>query len=104
ISTGTVTLTGAGTVVVRASQAGDATYTAATPVDQSFTVNKATLTVTANDTGRPFNTANPTFTANYLGYVGSDTFASSVTGAPSLTTAAITSSPVGPYPITAAVG
>ncbi len=34
----TLTLTGAGTVVVRASQAGNSTWAAATPVDQSFTV------------------------------------------------------------------
>jgi hypothetical protein len=33
-----LTLTGAGTVVVRASQVGNATYNAATSVDQSFTV------------------------------------------------------------------
>ena len=34
----TLTLTGAGTVVVRANQAGNSTWAAATPVDQSFTV------------------------------------------------------------------
>jgi uncharacterized delta-60 repeat protein len=34
-----LTLTGAGTVVVRASQAGDATYAAAPDVDQSFVVS-----------------------------------------------------------------
>jgi subtilisin-like proprotein convertase family protein len=39
ISGSTVTLTGAGTVVVRASQAGNASYAAATPVDRSFTVS-----------------------------------------------------------------
>ena len=49
LSGSTVTLTGAGTVVVRATQAGDGNYTAATPVDQSFTVAKATLTVTADE-------------------------------------------------------
>jgi formylglycine-generating enzyme required for sulfatase activity/murein DD-endopeptidase MepM/ murein hydrolase activator NlpD len=36
----TLALTGAGTVVVRASQAGDATYSAAASVDRSFTVRK----------------------------------------------------------------
>jgi hypothetical protein len=46
ISSGTVTLTGAGTVVLRATQAGNATYAAATPVDQSFTVAKATPVIT----------------------------------------------------------
>ena len=42
----TVTLTGAGTVVVRAAQSGDANYNPATPVDQSFAVAKAAATVT----------------------------------------------------------
>lgn len=41
-----VTITGAGTVTIRASQAGDANHTAATNVDRSFTVSKATATVT----------------------------------------------------------
>ncbi len=46
ISGSTVTITGAGTVVVRASQAGDGNFTAATPVDQSFTVAKQATTIT----------------------------------------------------------
>ena len=41
----TIALTGAGTVVVRASQAGNANYNAATVVDQSFVVAKATPVV-----------------------------------------------------------
>ena len=41
-----VTITGVGTVSVQASQAGNATYAAATPVTQSFTVTKATQTIT----------------------------------------------------------
>ena len=41
ISGSTVTITAAGSVVVRASQAGDATYLAATDVDRTFTVAKA---------------------------------------------------------------
>ena len=43
ISGNTVTLTGVGTVVVRASQAGNTNYAAATPVDQSFTVSNTAL-------------------------------------------------------------
>ncbi|MEI8090525.1 MAG: MBG domain-containing protein [Opitutaceae bacterium] len=45
VSANTVTLTGAGTVIVRASQAGNSNYLAATPVEQSFTVAKATPTI-----------------------------------------------------------
>jgi hypothetical protein len=46
ISGTTVTIIGAGTVVVSAAQAGDANYNAATPVAQSFTVARATPLVT----------------------------------------------------------
>ena len=45
ISGGTVTITGVGTVVVRVSQSGNSNYNAATDVDQSFTVAKASATV-----------------------------------------------------------
>jgi hypothetical protein len=45
-----VTVTGVGTVVVRASQAGDASFTAATAEDRSFAVTKATPVITAAPT------------------------------------------------------
>jgi len=47
IAGNTVTITGAGTVVVRASQPGDTSYNAAPAQDQSFSVAPAALTVTA---------------------------------------------------------
>jgi len=46
IAGNTVTITGAGTIVVRASQAGNDTYNAATPVNRSFIVNKAAQSIT----------------------------------------------------------
>lgn len=46
ISGKTVTLIGPGTVVVRAAQTGNATYSAATSVDRSFTVSKLAQTIT----------------------------------------------------------
>ncbi|MBS0659772.1 MAG: hypothetical protein JSR82_16145 [Verrucomicrobia bacterium] len=69
LSGNTLTLTGTGTVVVRASQAGNATYAAAPDVDQAFTVlspgaldatftSAATVPATAasyNATGRALN-------------------------------------------------
>jgi hypothetical protein len=48
-------------------------------------------------------TANPTFSATYSGLVNGDTTAV-LGGSPSLTTSALTSSPVGTYPITIALG
>lgn len=46
LSGSTLTLTGAGTVLVRATQAGDANYAAATPVERSFAVAKAAQSIT----------------------------------------------------------
>jgi hypothetical protein len=43
----TVTLTGAGTVVIQVAQAGNASYAAATPVTQSFIVLPAVLALTS---------------------------------------------------------
>ncbi|MDX1907802.1 MAG: PKD domain-containing protein [Bacteroidia bacterium] len=53
----TLTLTGIGPVTVRASQAGDATYSAAPDVDQSFTVVDASLYTFAT-TGDAYPDAN----------------------------------------------
>jgi hypothetical protein len=53
VSAGVITITGAGSVTVRASQAGNANYSAATSVTHSFTVAKATPTVSS--TGGSFS-------------------------------------------------
>ena len=46
ISTYTVTITGVGSCVLTANQAGDGTYNAAPAVEQSFTVSQGTQTIT----------------------------------------------------------
>jgi hypothetical protein len=46
VSGSTVTITGAGTVKIQATQAGDASYSAAAPVTQSFSVAKAGQAIT----------------------------------------------------------
>ena len=46
VSGSTLTITGVGTVVVAANQAGNANYTAATQVTQSIVVNQASQTIT----------------------------------------------------------
>jgi hypothetical protein len=103
LSGNTLTITGAGSIVINADQSGSCTYAAASEVQQIITVNAATLTVTANNASRATGAANPTFTASYSGFVNGDT-SSVLGGAPSLTTTATTSSPAGLYPITAALG
>jgi hypothetical protein len=101
----TITITGAGTCTVTAHQAGNTNYNAATDVPQSFTVNKATLNVTADAKSRPYGDANPALTYAITGFVNSDT-QSVVSGSPILTTTAnATSSVAGsPYTIAVAIG
>ena len=94
----TLVIRGAGTVSVTASQGGNATYAAATPVTQSFTVSKATLTYTATSFSLPVGSAIPALTYTYTGLVNGDA-ASVVTGAPVLTTTATANSPAGTYPV-----
>lgn len=99
----TLSIVGAGTVVVAANQAGNTYYSAASQVTSSITVNPAVLTVTANSTSKATGAANPTFTASYNGFVNGDTSAA-LSGSPSLTTTATTSSAAGTYTIKAALG
>jgi hypothetical protein len=96
ISGGMVTLTGAGTVVLLASQAGDTNYAAATAT-QSFQATPPALTVTANNASRAFGAANPAFSGTVTGAVGSDSFSET------FTSGATTTSNVGSYPIVPAV-
>lgn len=63
ISGNTVTLTGAGTVVVRASQSGNSEYAAATPVDQSFEVAKANASVTLGSLSQTYDGSSRSATA-----------------------------------------
>jgi hypothetical protein len=111
---GTITLLGVGTCSIAAEQAGDASWNAAPPVTQSFTIDvtatpppggRPTLTVTADSKGRPFGVVNPALTAAISGFVNGQTLATSgVTGGPACTTTATLVSPAGTYPITCSVG
>jgi hypothetical protein len=96
MSGGIVTVTGTGTVVLQAAQAGDANYSAATAT-QSFQVTPAQLTVRANNATRVFGAANPAFGGTVTGAIGGDSFTET------FTTAANSSSNVGSYPVVPAV-
>ena len=103
-STGTPASAGAGGYDIVPSAAGpDAANYNITYSNGTLTVNKATITVTADDKTRPYGVANPAFTATYSGFVNGQTSAV-LSGSPSLTTTATTTTPVGSYDITAAVG
>lgn len=74
-------------------------------VNGTLSVTQAVLTVTANNTSRQYSDPNPTFPASYSGFVNEETLATSgVTGTPSLTATATTSSAPGNSTITATQG
>ena len=73
VSGSTLTITGAASVTVTASQADNADYAAATSVSQAFTVGKAALTVTANNASITYGQAIPAFSYTLSGFVNGDT-------------------------------
>jgi hypothetical protein len=92
----------AGSHTVYVLYGGDTNY-AASFEETTLTVDQAPLTVTANNASRAVGAANPAFTASYSGFVNGDT-ALVLSGAPSFTTTATTTSVAGLYPITPAAG
>jgi hypothetical protein len=96
---GVVHLTGAGSCKVTASQGGNADYNAAPSVDQTFSIGKALLTITANDRdkfyGQALSLGTTAFTAS--GLVGSD----SVSGVTLTSSGADAGAAPGTYPIVA---
>lgn len=103
LSGNTITVTGAGVIVLNASQTGDANFLPAPDVVQSFTVSNALLMVTATNTSKVYGATNPSFGATLNGFVNGET-TSTVTGQPNFSTVAATSSPIGTYPVTPSLG
>ena len=99
INSSILAITGQGTVSVTAAQNGNGNYSAATPVTQSFTVNRAALTVTANSVSITSGQPLPVLTYTITGFVSGDTVAV-VSGTAGETTTATTGSGPGSYPIT----
>jgi hypothetical protein len=93
IVSGNIHITGAGSSVITASS-GDVS------VQQTLTINKAPLAITANDQTRPYGQANPTLTLSYDKFVYSDNASNSLSTQATVTTAATNTSDVGTYPIT----
>ncbi|MBN8675667.1 MAG: T9SS type A sorting domain-containing protein, partial [Chitinophagales bacterium] len=100
IVNGDIHIVGAGAADITASQASDGFYPAAS-VTRPLTVNKAALTVTADDKLKFEGQANPALTASYTGFVMGETAVVLLTPAV-LTTTAVLNSPPGTYPITVA--
>ena len=97
-----------GTHQIRAAYSGDSSHSAATSDVLLQVVVPAVLRVTANNIARTFNQPNGTLGYTITGFIGSDTQANSVTGTPTLFTAATMTSPVLPagqtYPIVIGLG
>jgi len=70
---GKIHVMGVGTTTITASQVGNASYAAATPVSQSLAVTSAPLTITANNATKALGAADPVFTANVAGLVNGET-------------------------------
>jgi autotransporter-associated beta strand protein len=101
----TLVITGAGNVILRATQAGGHGYSPAPPVIRTITVRKARLLVTARDYTRLVGEPNPeSFALDYAGFVNGET--EDVLGAsrPSGRTTAKINSPQGEYAITVSGG
>jgi hypothetical protein len=103
LSASKLTITGVGTIVVTAKQAGNAVYAEA-EATRSITVDRARLTVTANNQSMKQGAAVPALTYKMTGFVNGDTQAKATTGQPKLKTTATSSSVPGSYPIEVAAG
>ena len=99
VNDNTLTIIGAGSATVTATQAGNDDYK---PFSREFalTVDKAALTITADDCSKQEGDENPELTVSYTGFVNGDD-AASLTTLPTVTTTATKDSPAGTYPITA---
>ncbi|MFT7032027.1 MAG: hypothetical protein ACJA2S_000523 [Cyclobacteriaceae bacterium] len=62
ISGNTVTITGLGSVTIRATQAGSSNYNLASSIDKSFTVNQKAITITADAKSKVFGESDPALT------------------------------------------
>ena len=97
-------ITGAGTVVIAAAQAGNSTYWAANAIEISCIVAPATLTVTPASTAVYYGAVPVSFGYTISGFVNGDYAAVATTGRPVITSNATTTSPAGTYVLTASQG
>ena len=72
VSGHTVTIISAGSAYITATQEGNDNYNAATPFTEYLYVNKAALTITADNKERNYGEENPEFTLSYSGFVNNE--------------------------------
>jgi hypothetical protein len=93
VSGSTVTITGAGAVTIRASQAGNPNYNAAPDTDQTFDVARKAASVTPDAAGKTYGGLDPTLTGALSGFLAADGVSAAYTRTAGET--------VGPYTISA---
>lgn len=93
----------AGSHGITATYNGDSNFNPGTSIEITQTVQRATLTVTADNKSMPPGGPLPTLTAVLSGFANGES-SSVVSGSASLSTTATASSPYGTYPITVTVG
>ena len=91
-----------GSFTIRATQAANGIYASSTK-DIVLTINKATLTATADDTSKEYGDVNPAFTISYAGFKGSDTV-DDLDTAPTVSSTATTNTNAGTATITTSGG
>jgi hypothetical protein len=101
-NTGTFPANAAGYTITY-SYAGDSNFNAASDTSKKLIVNKAALTITADDKSMNFGGTVPTLSYTPTGFKNGEG-AGVLSGAAALSTTATSSSPAGSYPITVAVG
>jgi hypothetical protein len=69
VSGTTVTIMGAGTTTLTATQSGNESFLEAESVEHILTINKADLQITAVDQSKTYGEENPTFSLSYEGFV-----------------------------------
>ncbi len=104
ISGDELTITGAGDLEIAAGQSGNASFKAAEPVTHRIVVDKAPLTVKANNLTMKQGSKVPTLTWSFVGFVNHDTASDATTGKPKLSTRATSASAPGSYPIDISAG
>ena len=98
-----LTVSGAGTITVTATQPGNSNYAAAVPVVEFFVAAPAVLTITAQPVTREYAMPTPALSYSAVGFVSADTVAV-LSGAPAFTTTATATSVPSIYPLTISQG
>jgi gliding motility-associated-like protein len=103
VTDGKIYIRSAGNSNIIASQAGNNNFNPAEDIILNITVNKAHLTITADNYSKPFLSTNPVLTYTCSGFVSGEN-AGVLDVLPSVSTDAVADSPAGDYVITVSGG